>query len=379
MALACALLASVPAAAQPIGGENGIKVGEGRLHPYVDLDLRFDSAALAHAGALYGDMVNHVRPGFRLEVPGSNLFLQLAANADYVWYTGMITSTSARASHLEGGMNLDLAFNQAGAVEFRVQDQFARTERSTNPLVSTGVISLFNEARVAMPIHPGGHALEITPGASFTVEYFDPLIPSRLAGDTGQFNYTELGFQLNGRYRFLPKTALVVDADFAMPTFRTGTELLLNASAGISGLLSQKVAVVAKAGWGHAFTTEDSTFVGHLELAYLASQTATAKIGYMRTLQPVANLRTFRDDRVYTEARALLGGRLTLHAYGGLDFIDYAGDAGVDTNVRLDLGPEFQFTRWLMGAAGYVLTLRSSTVTVPYTRHEAYARFTLAY
>ena len=200
------------------------------------------------------------------------------------------------------------------------------------------------------------------------------------------FNYTQLGFQLGARYKFLPKTALVLDSDFLIPTYQSGGgEMLLHASAGLSGLISQKIAVVAKLGWGHSFVTPSArTLIAQAELSYLASQTASVKLGYLRTLQPVANFNVFRDDRGYLEARALMGGRLTLRGYGAFDLITYEGGASAgtsDTNLRIDLGPEYQFTPWFIGGAGYVLSVRGTgrTNAIPYTRHEGYVRLTLTY
>src|SRR5690242_5142012 len=75
------------AAASPLLGGNGIKVGSGRLHPYFDLETRLDSGVGYFAPAngeaapsglspdLSGDFAMHFRPGFKLEVPSSQLAL----------------------------------------------------------------------------------------------------------------------------------------------------------------------------------------------------------------------------------------------------------------------------------------------------------------
>ena len=110
----------------------------------------------------------------------------------------------------------------------------------------------------------------------------------------------------------------------------------------------------------------------------------TFKGGYLRTLNPVAAYGLFQDNRGYAEARALLGGKLVLHGYGALDFLSFssATQPRSDTVLSLDVGPEYQFKPWLVGAAGYLLTTRSSSVTgagLNFTRHEAYLRLTLVY
>lgn len=387
---------------------NGIKVGEGRLHPYFDLDLRFDSAAAyfvpntGMAPQLGSEFITHFRPGFKLDVPGSMFAVSLNAFADYVWYTGLITPGSQFASHLQGQVDLEAAFNQAGAVEFRIGDHFVRSDRSQNPAIGLGVISLFNEARAAVAIHPGGRALEITPGASYTFEFFDPLTTGVTPGCTpgnplcdpnsvDALNYTNIGFHLDGRYKFLPKTAIVLDVDFGLRDYvgATPNSSLLSATAGISGLVSPKIAVVAKAGWAQDFAgVFAKTVVGHLELGYAASETANFKVGYVRTLQPVAALVSFNDDRGYLEGRGLLGGKLTLRGYAAVDYLTFygspaAGGSRNDLVVSLDVGPQYQVTPWFQTAAGYLLTVRSvpgqANNPSNYTRNEGYLRLSVSY
>jgi hypothetical protein len=50
--------------------------------------------------------------------------------------------------------------------------------------------------------------------------------------------------------------------------------------------------------------------------------------------------------------------------------------------VTVDVGPEYQFTRWFIGAAGYVVGSRSSNLIASsynFTRHEVYVRATFIY
>lgn len=399
------LLPTVTLAQAPQAGGNGIKVGEGRVHPYFDLELKFDSAGAYYSTTPGGslnlgpEMVTHIRPGLRMEVPGNSVYFNLNGNIDYVWYTGLLTPGSQFASHLGAAVDVGAEFNQEGAVGFQIADRFVRSDRTQNPAVGLGVISLFNEVKAGIPIHPGGRALEVIPGASYTFELFDPLasgglIPGCAGGNpfcdpssVSQLNYSDVGFHLDGRYKFLPKTAFVLDADFNMRSYATGLPgaMLLNATAGLAGLVSPKVAVVAKAGWAHDFGENGArTVVGHLELNYLASETANIKVGYVRTLQPVAVLGFFGDDRGYVEGRALFGGRLTLRGYAGVDFLTfYTPNNRNDLAVNVNVGPEYQFTPWFSGAAGYALTVRSSNQTtvetLNYARNEGYVRLSLIY
>ncbi len=105
------------------------------------------------------------------------------------------------------------------------------------------------------------------------------------------------------------------------------------------------------------------------------------KFGYARTLEPVAAFGLFRDDRGYLEAQALLGGRLTVRGMTGVNHLSFQGTRR-DNLFELDLGPQYQFKRWLIGGTGYLLGWRSSNESgagINYVRHEGYVRMTVTY
>ncbi|MBU8899555.1 hypothetical protein DRW03_26690 [Corallococcus sp. H22C18031201] len=393
--------------APPTGG-NGFKVGDGRLHPYFDLESRLDSGMgyfrPAGADVLDGNVLSpkpssevalHLRPGFRLEMPSPSMPINLAGNLDYVLYTGLMTAGSSAASHLEGAADLLARFNPESPLSFELGDQLARSDRTRTVAVGAGVLSLFNEARAKATWRPGGGALEISPSLAYAVEFFKPLgaLAPTDCTDTvcdpataDRFDYSNLRFGLEGRWRFLPKTAVVVDTGLDSRGYfhddQSPSALLLHGLVGVAGLVSPKITVTAKVGWKQNLSAGGGgALVTQLEGNYLFSPTLTFKGGYLRTLEPVAAYGLFRDDRGYAEARAFMGGRLTLHAGASVDFLHFAGTRS-DTLVSLDAGPEYLFRPWLTGAAGYMLSARSSSETgggINYTRHEGYARLSVLY
>ncbi|MBI3182553.1 MAG: hypothetical protein HYZ28_10480 [Myxococcales bacterium] len=352
---------------------NGFKVGEGRVHPYFDLIQRFDSAAWYNrfSGATTAELITHFRPGLRLELQSPATNLQFGGHAEYLLYSGLLTPGSVGSSRPQAEFNLDAAFNKRGAVEFQVGSRYAFGDRSTNPMVNVGSQSHFFDAKAALPVHPGGGALEVTPSAAFTIEKF--------IDSSNQLNdYENVGFGLDGRWRFLPKTAVLLGATYDL----RGATQLLRASGGLAGLVSPKVSTVLKAGYGHNFTGPGATVIGHVEVGYLMSETSTVKLGYVRTLNPLARTGVFGDDRVYLEGRALFGGRLALHGSGAFDWVTYYGNARTDQLVSLNLGPEYQFKPWLIGGLTYILTLRnapSGGQGGSYARNEGLVRITVTY
>jgi hypothetical protein len=273
-------------------------------------------------------------------------------------------------------------------------DNFQRSDRTRSAAIGAGVLSLFNELRLRMPLRPGGGAIEVTPQVAWGLERFQPmgaLAPVGCGGpecdpaQVNRFDYTDLRAGLEGRWRFLPKTAVVADVDFKLRDYALGdtaSALLLQAKAGLAGLVTPKIAVTATLGWGQDFgAATPGTLLAQLEGSYLVSPTTTLKAGYARTVEPVAAFGQFRDDRGYLEGQALLGGRLTLRATTAVDFLSFQGDRR-DTLFKLDLGPQYQFQKWLIGGAGYLLNTRTSTATgggINYSRHEGYVRMTVTY
>jgi hypothetical protein len=390
-------------------GGNGFKVGDGRLHPFLDLETRLDTAVGYFpdnttpdpddvTAELSPEVVLRVRPGLKLEMPSSRVNLNLSGRLEYVRYTGLLTGQSTYGSHLEGAADLNAHFNPEGPVSFVLADQFIRSDQTSNAALGAGVLSLFNELRAGVPIRPGGGAVEVTPELAWAVEFFEPIglaIPVGCEDDVCEpatvdsFDYINLRAGVDGRWRFLPKTALVLDTDLDLRTYIRATDspsaLLLRAMGGLAGLVSAKIAVTAKVGWAHNFSaTGGDTLIAQLEGNYLFSPTMSFKGGYARTLNPVASYGLFRNDRGYAEARALFGGKLMMHGFASVDFLGFYDPERprTDTLLSLDVGPEYQFKPWLVGAVGYLLGARSSSVAgegLNYTRHEAYLRLTLVY
>lgn len=405
-----AMVASWPAFGQTQDGGtrsgNGLKVGEGRLHFTFEFETRYDSAVgyFPPPGSidtsvvteqLSGEALMHIRPGLKLELPGSTMSLDLKGYADYVHYTGLVTPGSTATSHMEGMADLNVAFNKQAPLSVEVADHFQRSDQTRSAAIGVGVLSLFNEVRVSMPLRPGGGAFEVTPQLAWGVEHFKAsgaLVPVGCGAPgcdpslVDRFDYGNVRTGVQARWRFLPKTAVVADAQFNWRTYAHGDTpdaLLLHAKAGLAGLVTPKIALTATAGWGHDFgSTSSAAILAQLEGSYLVSPTATLKLGYARTLEPVAAFGMFRDDRGYLEAQALLGGRLTLRGSTSFDYLSYQGGTRRDTLYRLDVGPQYQFQRWMLLGAGYLLGVRSSTepgTGINYSRHEAYVRVTVTY
>jgi len=385
----------------PLGENNGIRFGPGRLHPYFDLEGRYDSAAVyvpvdpnnpAGAYELKGDILMHFRPGFRLDVPGTDVTFGLNGFYDYVWYTGLISNTSA-PSHSEAGADMHAEVNREGTVGLEVADKFSRSQLPQDIGVGVAVISLYNQLRLTAPIRPGGRAFEIRPHGEYTVEFFGsysgipqgigPCPPSTCPGnpsDPGVNDYQNYAGGLDIHWKFLPQTALVFESNFeGRSYFHPDSSVvppgkILKLVAGAQGLVTPKIQAILKA----------STFIGRAEMTWNPNELSAVTVGVLRDVNNAVGSASATDLRAYLNSKTFLIGRLGLHGNFAYDLISFTQGRGQsDQLFSLDLGPDFGVTRWFILSAGYVFSKRTSdyqaSLPLNYTRNEIYLRLTFTY
>ncbi len=406
---AAALLAVL--AAPGAAAENGIKIGDGRLHPYLAIEGRYDSNVLYGTNRpLTGDLILHVKPGFDLQIPGNQLSVQLAANLDWNKYLGLKSEVTKDLSHLFGEATLEMSAKGTG-VGLNLDDTFRRSDQVASFSIAQAVVANYNDLRLAVPFQPGGGALLLTAEGQWlleTLETFassagvacDPQTTANPSCDPA--NLSKLGYnQVSGRgevrWKFLPRTALTLEASYfvRLPNDTVLSQQVrgLKTLAGLAGLVTPHLAVTAKAGYGDTFGSAGTSYrawLANFELEYVTLGTAGGRVGYVHeySADPGYAFSLYSIHRLYLEGRMLLGGRLTAGARGEYDIVDYAASAGVQMAT---FAPtlEVEVTRWLYAAAGYGLTWRTSsaaggtggtTLPVPgYTKHEIWLSAKLVY
>jgi len=382
---------------------NGVQMGSGRLHAWFDLESRFDSAAgffpdTDVAGSpltLQGEFLWFLRPGLRLQLPGDSVDFTVGGNLEYVAYSGLLTPGSTSANRLQAAADLALTVNKSGVVELQLTDTFNRTDRTTNAAVGFGVLALTNVVSLKVPIRPGGGALEITPGGEFGLEYLTPLATQAgVCADAScdpttvsQFDTQRYGGSLSVRWNFLPRTTLILDNAFNQNVFPNGSTpatSLFQSTLGLAGLITQKLSLNAKAGWAQNFgALGGSTVVGQAELSIPPTPMSMVSAGYARNLRPMSLYGTVVNDRIYASGRMLMGGKLSLRADAGYNWLNFQGGSGrTDTMLNAALAPEYEVLPWFLVAAGYQLELRDSSTgaaSLNLARHEVMLRLTARY
>jgi hypothetical protein len=409
--------------------DSGIKIGDGRLHISLDLQGRYDTfATLDASGGPEGDFLFDIRPGLKLSIPSPTFAFDLSGDVDGVLYLN-----NPQLDRILADGALAIGINRSGVVGLDLGDQFTRADNANMTALPFAIISDYNDANAKIGIRPGGGALAIEPGFDFVYEHFEPVgsgagfttctsgSPLCDPSQASLMDFYESKISLNLRWRFLPKTAILLGGDFILVSYlNPGSHASANApmdlvdgTLGIAGLLTTRLEVVLKAGYaqtiinagdiaavpGLATAGDNRTLVGQAQLGYLFSETGSLKIGVLRLLNPAPTvLADYTDTRPYLNFRWLLGGKLTLHLDASFDLFNYALDSAgspagrTDDLLRVDVGPEYEIVRWLRVAVGYDFTdLNSSDAAdfayqsnsifggAGYSNHEVYLRVTLVY
>lgn len=184
---------------------------------------------------------------------------------------------------------------------------------------------------------PGGGLLDWRLGYRFSGTFFELDEYSNLT------NFQHL-IQTRGRWRFLPRTALIYDVSMGFITYPNpsvkGSSHPLRARLGINGLVTPSFGLLAMAGWGASFYTprgqnDFDSVIGHLELKwYLTPNPSADPAGATLALSSLAAgfTRDFHDsfigtyferDRGYLKLTYFFGGRFLVIADGGVAAIVY--------------------------------------------------------
>jgi hypothetical protein len=400
VAVAAALLAAAPARA---GMGDGIRIGaDGALHPFLELAATYDSNVYAVASGDKGDLVLHVRPGLKLDVPGEFMMVDARAAAERVQYLGL-TSGAPSISGWWGDAGLRLSINPKGRVAFELRDAFRRSNQVQALSLAAPAVANYNMLSATLPFMPGGGALVFALGGDWAVEAYEPLGGSgawcdpALSISCTSAGLKKLGYSdVQGRgsviWKFLPRTQAALDVGYSrrIPSDETISPKVdtLRVLAGASGLVTTQFGATIRAGYGKS--TGDGgldfgTWLATVEGEWLPVAEASFKVGYSHGIgtEPTAAYAVYSIDRVSADLLYKVARRYTLKLGARMDQLAYQV-TGNDTTARIVMvepGVDAEVTRWLRAGVSYAFSKRttdfklvgatSEPSTFNFTRHAA--------
>lgn len=363
----------------------GLRAGMLKLSPGIGFSATFDSNVFYSSdrqGPISAPSMT-IRPFFTVTTEEPDMVdLFFRASVGWQQYIPLdeqvvLSRQSGLSTDLHGGFTL----NPNGAVSLKLEDQLQRTNETPAGPQTFAINRLMNRLGVGLGLHPGGRVFQHYLNYNWLV-YRHIQIP-----DIDRMVHN---FQLKNFWRFFPRTAFVLDVDWSLirydVPFRDGVPLPnhnsspLRISGGISGLVTNRINLQIRGGYGWAFYVDGPTHRGALirtQLSYqLVPTDADSRLfaGYEYGFSDTQIASYFTYHRPFVGyGHGLMNRRLTLSLMAdasmrnyvgipeglfasGTGIINYPNQLG-DVLIRGSAGATFRIQRWWSVGAEYALQM----------------------
>jgi hypothetical protein len=379
---ALSLLVAAPASA---GFGDGIRLGsgEGVLHPFVEVEGRYDTNVYSTAAGQEGDLSFRFRPGLKLSVPGDAMAVDANAAIERVQYLGLASDT-AKISDWWGDAGLHLSVNPKGRIAFDLRDDFRRSNQTSVLSLAAPVVANYNMLSATLPFMPGGGALVFALGGDWAVEAYSPLggsgfycapgsavNPSCDSAILKKLGYSDVQGRGSVIWKFLPRTQATLDVGYSrrLPndTVYSPDVDTLRVLAGVSGLITTQFGATIRAGYGNASATGANfgTWLATVEAEWIPVAEASVKAGYTHGLgtEPGNAWAVYDVNRISADAQYKVARRYTARLAAHYDMVAYQVTGNDTTSDVLVVEPSLsaEVAKWLIADVGYTYARRSTS------------------
>ncbi len=372
-----ALPLSQTAAAEP---GDGLKSSEGgwKLTPAITLAGGYNNNVFRSgdgeelASPMVDSPIGRIRPTLSISNPGARDFL-LNLDAGLQWEqffggeevspTGGIVNPYEQ-SGLSARADVSGTVNPEGNLSLTLDENFTRINEPSNFSGNRTYNWIVNRLGGRVGIHPGARILEFDLGYHWWVYEYE-------SGALDHLDRQDHRFDGTLRWRFLPKTALLVEGDYAISSYADSANpggrddidapVLVNSSAtparvqgGLAGLLTRRIALRALAGYGWSMHEVGPSFEGIIGTAAVTYTFGrldlknNLELGYRRNFRNSTLGNFYSAHTVFAELEAglyrrlvemRLGGRFELRDYSqNIDGTQSVEDTGTSLNDELLVG-----------------------------------------
>ena len=347
-ALVLALLAiASPAGAQNVlfsGGDvranpllpesNGFKLGEGRLHPFIELDAhqvhnpgRFPADAFNGSPSVpsryRNDFYFVVRPGVDYKLPSPKLEIGATAYVERQEYIN-----AEDFSSWQGGLGGTLHYNKEGPFQLRVNQLLTRSAAPGNQTFVQRFNHWTENLSVGADFIPGGGALKLTAEMAVFLDEYDDSNSNQV--DPVYLNNERYSPLVRAAWAFLPKTQVFVEGGASFANFRSvddpnvqslnADSWVYHGSAGLNGIITPKISALAKVGFtgintdGSVAATDvtKNTVGAQAEATWNITTINKLRLGGARQIDPVSIFLFATTWKAYARYDHLIASRLNV-------------------------------------------------------------------
>jgi len=359
-----------------IAKNRGLRSGSFLLRPSIQIDGHYDSNVFNGNDDESGNLPQagtslRLSPQIALD-NGTDSEIQFRLNA--LGDIRLYLSDQANLKSLNafgGSADLNVDFAARRAISFSVFNNFSRSLRPNNWQTTATLNRISNQIGGRVAFHPGDvperRPLEINLQAAYSVDRFEDF----------QFGDSDMiRTRLNGSWRFLPRTAAIVDVRWDFRSFLDGSNPFTTNSSpwrvqtGLAGALTNRVTFRLTGGWGDSSHDSGSSFdsaIGQVSLGYAPSATTFLSVGYSRDFQQAYYGNFIDANKGTVTLQQQLGSLMTLHAWFAFTYGIYGEFRDIPANTKVTqanrkdyildggLRGQIEFTRLVGMTVGYTV------------------------
>ena len=365
------------------GPDLGFPLGEkSKLHTNLSLGVGYDSnPGRDDEGRVAEGVKSRVSPSIAISVPGSAFSLGINGGLNIDQFVdgakpcgrgagGDTTATClggyAGFSIRGGGSNSVLGFEIDGGLVATPTDVLAPPAASADGSTSNEV-RLMTDLGTDEVRHP---ATSYVTSPRFVLRPGGGALEFRLGYGLKFLNYEGLGDEqrhsgnFEAKLRFLPRTAVVMNADFSTwqgtgSGAAAGSEISstpYNLTVGLRGQLTQRIQVDINGGYGDPLTEDEQFaqqgFITRSSLRYTIAEGMKVELGYSRMIEPSLRVYSYVYDRPHINASFTVAERLNMGLAASYEWREFA--TGAKDNVALaGLRADYQFFDFLRAGLSY--------------------------
>lgn len=388
----------------------GFRVGDFELHPGIGAEFGYDSNYFRRASDEdpIGSLRLRISPSFsvatlgpqrRGDGPPPSVDFRADIRATYHEFFPVSGSEEGQARLQEqrnvgGEVNLALDILPQRTWSGFIGGGLGRTVRPTDEGDLTASFNrLLPYAKAELVWTPNSGLLDWRLGYDFEGTFFE-------SGAFSDLNHFENTISTLGRWRFLPRTALIYDLSLSFISYPSGmfktSSHPLRTRLGVNGLITNSFNLLAMVGWGASFYSGDpaavqdfDSVIGQLEAKWYLTANQAAdpmksnsvpsyiSLGFVREFQD-SYLGTYLErDRGYAKFAYLISGVFLIAVQGGAGAVLFPNihqpaqaDAWTDVRADAELLAEYRVKDWLGISAdvawtGYFSGTRLALINYP--------------
>jgi len=334
----------------------GVRVGDLELHPGVSGEAGYDSNYFLRSSEENPLSAYRLRvtPSITMSTLGAQRKEAHSGNAGaqpklnfragaYLSYNELIATDSKYSSefadqrHLDVGSDLLLQILPAGRVGGDTYLNFVRQGQPSNdPNTENAFDRDSFRAGAGVTWRPGGGLFDWRLGYEFLYNYFER------SGYQDLNNYQNT-VNMRGRWRFLPRTALLYDGNYTWVNYPNplaqNDGAIMRSRIGMNGLITTRLSLLAMVGWAGTFYDQRAgqapqqfdSITGQAELKWYISGGADvmnpssapvglsyASLGYNRDVSNSYLGNFYQTDRGYVGLSYMLGGKFVTSLTAGI-------------------------------------------------------------